>query len=95
EMALLVLEHKKLEKKGVPFRSKKFYKSHPDLFFAVTHGLGYILGDHLYYSLLEGKSSKEEIKTLFFDPMEEEGKPYETYMRLIRKVRGVKIPKRV
>ncbi|MBI2083778.1 MAG: ChaN family lipoprotein [Deltaproteobacteria bacterium] len=95
EMALLILEHKKLEKKRLPLRSKKFFKSHPDLFFAVTHGLGYMLGDTLYYSLLEGKTSKEELKALFFDPMKEDGKPYETYMRLIRKLRGVKIPKRV
>lgn len=95
EMALLILEHKKLEKKGMPLRSRKFFKSHPDLFFGVTHGLGYMLGDYLYYSLLDGKTSKEEIKALFFDPMKEEGKPYETYRRLVRKIRGVRIPKRV
>jgi len=89
EISLLVLKHRELDKKGLPIRSRH------ELFFGVTHGLGYMLGDRLYYALLEGKLSKEEIRDVFRDPMREEGEPYELYRRLLRKVRGVKVPKRV
>lgn len=95
EMALLILDHKKLEKRGSSIRAKRFFITHPDLFFGVTHGLGYILGDKLTYALLEGKVSKEEIRALYFDPMKGEGEPFQLYMKSLKKVRGVKIPRRV
>ena len=96
EMAMLVLDHKRLEKKGMPIRSRRFFRTHPDLFFGVTHGLGYILGDRLYYALLGEKISKEEIRGLFENPMKGKGGvPAEIYMRLIRRLRSVKIPRRI
>lgn len=100
EIALLVLEHKKLEKRGIAIRSKvhlpkAFFKSHHDLFFGVTHALGYMLGDRLYYGLLHEKISKEEIRDLFCDPMKGDGRPFELYLKLHRKLRGVKIPRRI
>ena len=95
ETALLVLEHKQLERKGFSVGSRRYFKTRPDLFFGVTHGLGYMLGDRLYYALLAEKVTKEEIRDLFCDPMKGEGEPFEVYKRLLRKVRGVKIPRRV
>jgi hypothetical protein len=95
EMALLILKHKELEKKGIPIHSQKYFKARHDLFFGVTHGLGYMLGDRLYYAFLAEKVTKEEIRDLFCGPMKGEGEPFEIYKRLLRKVRGVKIPKRV
>ena len=95
EMALLILKHKEMEKRGIPIRSPSYFKGRHELFFGITHGLGYILGDHLYYAMIHQKISKQEIRDLFFDPMKEEGRPFERYKKLLRKVRGVKIPKRV
>jgi len=95
EIALLILDHKVKERKGIPIASKKYFKSRHELFFGVTHGLGYMLGDLLYYALLGEKITKEEIRELFWDPMKGEGEPFQLYKRLLRKVRGVKIPKRV
>ncbi len=95
EIALLILEHRELDKRGVPIRSRKYFQSKHDIFFGVTHGLGYMLGDRLYYALLSGKISKEEIHEFFCDPMKEEGAPFALYKKILRKVRRVKIPKRV
>ena len=95
EIALLILKHKELDKKGIPIHSQKYFKARHELFFGVTHGLGYMLGDRLYYAFLAEKITKEEVRDLFCDPMKGEGGPFEIYKRLLRKVRGVKIPKRV
>lgn len=95
EISLLVLKHRELDKKGLPIRSRQFFRSRHELFFGVTHGLGYMLGDRLYYALVGNRISKEEIREVFYDPMKEEGRAYELYRRLLKKVRGVKAPKRV
>ncbi len=95
EIALLVLEHKKLEVRGVPIHSKRFFKSRQPLFFGVTHGLGYILGDRLYYGLIHEKIGKEDIKELFCHPMAKDGEAFQLYLKLCRKLRKVKIPRRI
>ena len=84
-----------MRKKNRSISSKKFFRSRQDLFFAVTHGLGYMLGDRLYYALLSEKMGKEEIREFFHDPMKAEGEPFEIYCKVLRKMRGVKVPKRV
>jgi hypothetical protein len=95
EIALLVLRHRDLDKRGLPIRSRQFFRSRHDLFFGVTHGLGYMLGDRLYYAMIHDRVAKKEIRDAFYDPMRGEGAAYELYRRLLKKVRGVKIPKRV
>ncbi len=95
EIALLVLRHREMDRKGAAIVSKRFFHSRSDLFFGVTHGLGYMLGDRLYYALLSEKVPKEEIREIFCDPMKKEGEPFDLYRKLLRKVRGIKIPKRV
>jgi heme-binding uptake protein ChaN (Tiki superfamily) len=95
EISLLVLRHRELDKKGIPIRSRQFFRSRHQLFFGVTHGLGYMLGDRLYYAMIENKIDKKEIREIFQDPMREEGSAFELYRRLSKRLRGVKIPKRV
>jgi hypothetical protein len=95
EIALLVLRHRQMDKKGLPIRSRRFFRSRHDLFFGVTHGLGYMLGDRLYYAMLDGRVSKAEIRDLYRDPMSEEGAAFELYRKWMRRLKGVKIPKRV
>lgn len=94
ETSLLILKHRELDKKGLPIRSKQFYRSRHDVFLGVTHGLGYMLGDRLFYALVDGRITKEEVRGAFCDPMGKDGEAYELYRRLLKKVRGVKIPKR-
>lgn len=95
EIAMLVLKHRELDKKGTPIRSKRYFMGRHELFFGVTHGLGYMLGDRLYYALMQDRITKDEIRELFCNPMKEEGMTYEVYKKLLRKIRGIKIPKRV
>lgn len=95
EIALLVLRHREMDRKGMPIRSRQFFRSQHDLFFGVTHGLGYMLGDRLYYAMLDNRVSKDEIRELYRDPMKEDGSPFELYRKWTRRLRGVKIPRRV
>jgi uncharacterized iron-regulated protein len=95
EMAYLILEHYQLEKKGRPVESPKVLKSDSKLFFAVTHGIGYSLGDRLYYGLVNKVVSKEEIRDLFHDPFRADGVPFKIFIGLSRALRQVKIPKRL
>lgn len=95
EISLLILKHRELEKRDVSIRSSQYFKGRHDLFFGVTHGLGYMLGDRLYYALLEEKVSKDEMRDLFSDDVKEPGRAFALYRKLSRKVRGVKIPRRV
>jgi hypothetical protein len=90
-IAELVLAHLALER-GERVRPAKIYgESDADLFNAVTHSLGYILGDKLYYAMLRGEISKQEIRALFFDPLED-GSAVHTYFQLARRVRRIKTP---
>ncbi|MDO8461719.1 MAG: ChaN family lipoprotein [Deltaproteobacteria bacterium] len=95
EMASLILDHKLLEREGEPITYQKILRRNPEVFFGVTHGLGYMLGDRLYYALLQEKISKEEVREVFKNPFKEEGEPFRVYMKLLRKIRGVKLPERV
>ncbi|HEX5037377.1 MAG TPA: ChaN family lipoprotein [bacterium] len=95
EIALLVLRHREMDRKGLPIRSRQFFRSQHDLFFGVTHGLGYMLGDRLYYAMLDNRVSKGEIRELYHDAMKEDGSPFELYRKWTRRLRGVKIPRRV
>lgn len=94
QISLLIMKHRLLDRRGLCIRSRQFYLGRHDLFFGVTHGLGYMLGDRLYYALVQGRVTKEEIRGFFCDPMRGEGEPSELYRRLLRRVRGVKLPKR-
>jgi len=95
ETAHLVTEYKRLERKGKHLENTEIFRSRMDLFLSLTHALGYMLGDRLYYGLMNGKIKKADIKHLFMDPWEDEGAPVEAYMKTFRKVKGVRIPKRM
>lgn len=94
EIAHLILQHIQLEKKGLKISEHSLFKKHL-LFFGVTHGLGYRLGDKLYYAMMQGKISKSQIRELFLDPFRYSGQASEIYLWLIKKVEDVKLPKRV
>ena len=95
ETALLVYQCKKLESQGEGISDLEIFRKRPDLFFTVTHALGYMLGDQLYYALLENQITKTEIRHLFFDPWKGYGKPFQTYWAQLTRIKNTKIPKRM
>lgn len=95
ETALLAFEAKKLEKRGEAISDMEVFAGRHDLFFSLTHALGYMLGDRLYYALLDGVVKKAEIRHLFEDPWEEKGRPFEVYWHWMTRTQEVVIPKRM
>lgn len=95
EVAHMVIEVKKHEKRGLPVANAgSIYRRH-ELFFGVTHALGYMMGEILYHAMLQGKFGKREIGKLFRDPFREEGAPYKTYAKLLKKFGKVPLPQRI
>ncbi len=95
ELARLVIGHAKLESGQRVRGLSRIYETDADLFNAVTHVLGYRLGDRLYYGLVRGLIDKQEIRQLFFDPFEDEGSALTTYMYLTARVQHAKVPERL
>lgn len=95
ETASLILEYKKYERKGKPLKFDTVFRQKIDLFLSVTHALGYMLGDKLYYGLMERKISRLKIRKVFYDPWRLKGEPFKAYMDLVKSLKYVKIPKRM
>jgi hypothetical protein len=94
-IAHLVLDHKKLERRGRGFPHQKILSHNPELFQGISHALGYMLGDRLYYAMIRGHISKKEMRDLFKMSMEEEGAPLYVYLGLLKKTKKVRLPKRM
>jgi hypothetical protein len=54
-----------------------------------------MLGDKLYYAMLDGRLEKREIRALFFDPFDDEGEALATYLYLVARTRDVQVPERL
>jgi hypothetical protein len=93
EVARFVLDHRAAER-GRGFK-RNFAAAGPELFNAVTHSLGYMIGERLYYGLVIGKMLKRDVRELFLDPLDEPGKAMVTYLALSRRLASVRIPNRV
>jgi hypothetical protein len=96
DMARMVLTHKRLEagRRARGALHKLSQSSGADLFNAVTHTLGYMLGEKLYYALARGRVLKSEVRELFLDPLDEDGAPFQVYMDLAARLADVRIPRR-
>jgi hypothetical protein len=93
-IADLVVKHRRMEQ-GLATRGlKDLYGADVDTFNAVTHALGYILGDKLYYAMMQNLVTKEAVRELFYDRFEEDGTALTTYLALVSRVDRVKLPKR-
>jgi hypothetical protein len=66
-----------------------------DIFFSVTHALGYILGDILFYAMMGERVKKGEIRELFSAVWKKEGEPRVAYYDLKKRLKGVRVPKRM
>ena len=96
EVARMSLAHLRLERGERPRSAMRtlYREAGADLFNAVTHTLGYMLGERLYYALARGRVLKSEVRQLFVDPLDEDGAPFLTYMDLASRLRDVRIPDR-
>ncbi|HPQ80096.1 MAG TPA: ChaN family lipoprotein [bacterium] len=95
ETLQMVLEYKKFERRGRPMSRGEIFRSRMDLFLSLTHALGYMLGDRLFYGLVGHVVKKPLVRELFLDPWSEEGEPVEVYFDLLRRLKKVRIPKRM
>ena len=64
------------------------------MFNKVTHALGYILGDTMYYAMIHEHWSKSEVRRLYCDPFSEEGATRDAYFYLVYSLADVEIPER-
>lgn len=94
-MATLFLEHDRQLKKGLPFHPNKIFPLSTDLFFAVTHAIGYFLGEKMFHGLLAEKLTKDEIRSLFDEPFDEEGAPVKRFLELEKRLKGIKLPRKI
>lgn len=93
-VARLVMKHIKMEQ-GQKIRGlREVYDCDRDLFNAVTHSLGYRLGNRLYYGLISGKIAKDQARKLFFTRLEEAGSGLTTYLYLAHRTKNVRLPER-
>lgn len=94
ETACMVLDFLKAGQRGLSHgRLAKILR--PDLFFSVTHGLGYMLGDRLFYAMMSERINKEDVRELFRSPWRREGEPMVVYCDLLKRLKGIKMPKRL
>lgn len=95
EIAAAVLAHQRFERgERVPEVQRLYTLRNPDHFHAVTRAVGQVLGDKLYYALLRNRIGKAEVRSLFFDPFDDEGAALHTYLYLVGKVGRTRIPVR-
>jgi uncharacterized iron-regulated protein len=95
ELASYVVQHRRMERGERTRGLRDVYESDVDMFNAVTHALGYMLGDRLYYALLAGTIDKPQVRELYFEPFEDEGAALSTYLHLVAQTAGTKIPQRI
>lgn len=93
-IAELVLAHLALENGLRAGAFKKFYgASDPDLFNDVTHALGYILGDRMYWALIRGELTRQEARRLFREPLDGDGEAFALYFATARRFSKVRVPR--
>ena len=94
ETACIVLDFLRRDPKK-PDHGRIIRALRPDLFFSVTHGLGYMLGDKLFYAMMNEQFSKGEIRELMRASWKKEGEAAIVYFDLYKRLKKVKMPKRV
>lgn len=92
--ATMALDHKRMERGTIIPHLSDIFQAPSKLFNAVTHLLGYILGDKLYYALVRNKITAEEARSMFFEPLGDEGAAMLMYFEWVNRVGNLKTPKR-
>jgi hypothetical protein len=95
ELGRLVCLHARVERGEKVRGMAALYECNVDMFNALTHPLGYRLGDRIYYGLIQGQVMKDEVRSLFFDDFAEEGAALATYLFLVARTADVNVPERL
>lgn len=94
DTASLFIEHsRKARSKKELIHTNKIANLSSALFLALTHAIGYDLGDHLYYGFMDGKVTKTQIQHLYQDRFEDDGEPGKLYLNLLSQLKSVKRPR--
>lgn len=91
-IAMLVLLHKDMERGDRPPDFDKIYSLSGEAWIGVTHALGYMLGEQLYYGMISDLVPKELIRDLFYDPFTATDRARSKYFELIRLLAPVRVP---
>lgn len=92
ELTELFLSHSRSVRRGNLIHSNKITNMSSEMFLAITHAIGYDLGDHLYYGFMAGKVPLDLIQHLFNDHFGEDGEPCDLFRELFEKLRAVRRP---
>lgn len=95
ETAKLLLTYKLWEHRGIGLSADFVFNQPYQVFFAITHALGYMLGDVMFYGLMSNVIRKRDVRRLFMDRWRDDGAPFRSYMRMVTKLKSIKIPKRM
>ncbi len=93
-VAKLVLLHKAMERGRIPENPSQLWKQPVDVFIGVTHALGYMLGEKLFYGMVDGAVPKDLCRDLYFDPFTAPGRARARYFELVERLASVRIPER-
>ncbi len=93
-VAYWVRLHHRLENGEAIKKFESVYTIDTELFNAVTHALGYILGDKMYLAMLQGLITKKEIRQLFYKNYSEEKSSLFQYFQLVQQLKSVNLPER-
>lgn len=95
EVAKLFVQHALQIKKGDVFHTNRIMNLSDDVFSALTKAIGYDLGDLLYYGFMSGRIDKTGLSGLYVNPFSEENEPWQVYLGLTRKLKGLKRPMQI
>lgn len=95
EVALAVLQLSKRHKQEYAVADAKSLVIKLELFWAVSRALGYMLGEVLYYALIQGDLKKAEIRKLFSRSYHPQQSPWQIYQDLQKQFRTLKLPQRM
>ena len=89
----LLLRHKKLEQRylseGEWPGAGRCLTQPTEVHLLLTHMLGHMLGDKLYSGMIRGVVSKDTIRQLFYEPLEQPGVGLARYLELIAKTKDI------
>lgn len=91
----LVLTYLRYERRGNPLGFKQVFQQPPHRFFAVTHALGYMLGDRMFYGVMGHKLRRSHLRKLFTDQWWFDGQTFAIYQDLQQRLADVTIPARM
>ena len=95
EIARLVLKHSHMQQGKRVRGMDEIYDVDAEMFNALTHIIGYQLGERMYYGLVDGWWTKEQARHMFFHSFTEEGEALTTYLYLVSMMADVKVPERL